>query len=99
MNQLLIFAKISLFDEKTFMANQRSVHLPEGQRVSPRTKRKYKEQELRIASELVAERRKLCNAMPYYDFYTQATHDEFVRVFAAAGHDEIIQNYLHFENN
>jgi hypothetical protein len=50
------------------MANQRSVHLPEGQCVSPRTKRKYQNQDSRIANELVLEMRKWCNTMPYYDF-------------------------------
>jgi hypothetical protein len=99
MDQLVIFARISLFDEEQFKADQGAVYLPEGQRRSPRTMRRYEEQELRIASELVSERKRWCNVMPYYDFLSQATHDEFVRVFAAAGHNEIVQNYLQFENN
>jgi hypothetical protein len=95
MDQRILYFSFTVFDEGTYMANQRSVHLPEGEPVSHHTKRRYKDQETMMVSEM----RKWCNAMPYYDFYSQAAHDEFVRVFAAEGHNKIVQKYLQSENS
>jgi hypothetical protein len=40
MDKRILYFSFSVFDGETYMANQRSVHLPERQHVSPRTKRR-----------------------------------------------------------